>query len=270
MIPKLSGSKLKNHSFQHSFLFKKERGKSVMRAKKYPQHSVWGPEEGIQLLKDNQEFEKVPVSPFRVEKLMLDKVYSDLVTKYFPTLELANRREVQSSWERTKATLENLPKKMINLPLMDVYSLPRQVPAPIPTHPMYLELFLAPEERELEGQKCIQDAEDGDFFDEIQIQMDVAVYSEVKSKRPWIGRVVECITSRREFQIHWYEKKARSLLYYPSLNKDGSPLVSVVSVDCVMFWEFTTKSKIDESFKVSREWFDKVMDAYKSHDQCNI
>ena len=241
-----------------------------MRAKKYPQHTVWVPEEGIQLLKDDQEFEKVPVSPFRIEKLMLDKVYGDLVTKYFPTLELANRREVQSSWERTKATLENLPKKMRNLPLMDVFSLPRQAPVPIPTHPSYLEPFLVTEERELKGQKCIQDAEDGDFFDEIQIDMDVAVYSEVKSKRPWIGRVVECITSRREFKIHWYGRKPRSLYFSPSVNKDGTPLVSVVSVDCVMFWEFTTKSQVDDSFKVSREWFDKVMDGYKSHDQCNI
>ena len=76
---------------------------------------------------------------------------------------------------------------MINLPLMDVYSLPRQAPVPIPTHPMYLEPFLAPEERELEGQRCIQDPEDEDFLDEIQIQF--CSLLEVKSQDPW--KVVE-------------------------------------------------------------------------------
>ena len=239
-----------------------------MRAKKYPQHSEWNPLEGIQLLKDNQDFALVSVSPFRIEKLNLDKVYGDLVTKYFPTLDLRNRREVEASWERTKAVLENLPRKMDNFPKMNLQSLPRQTTEPIPDHPSYLKPFIETEARELQGQKCIQEAIDGDFFNEIQTNMDVVVYSESKAHRPWVGRVQQLLPDTREFRIHWYGKKNKSLEFYPSVNKDGTPLMSVVSVDTVMFWEFSEKSLSDNSFKIDRDWFDKIMDEYKSHDQC--
>ena len=270
MIPKLSGRKLKNHSFQHSFIFKTENGKSLMRAKKYPQHKEWSPPEGIQLLKENQDFPLVPVSPFRVEKLCLEKVYADLVTKYFPTLELRNRREVEASWERTKTLIENLPRRSSNLPKMNLQRLPKQVDEPIPIPPSYLEPFMVREERELEGQKGVLEARDGDFFDEITAQMDVAIYSETKVNRPWVGRVQELLSETREFRIRWYERKhKKSLVFHPSVNNDGSPYLSVVSVDTVMFWEFTEKLS-DDSFKVSREWLAKISDGYDSHDQCNI
>ena len=272
VTPLLSSHKLRNHSFKHSFIFKMENGKALMRAKKYPQHLEWSPAGGIQLLKDDLEFSPVPVSPFRIEKLAIDKVYADLVTKYFPTLEVTNRIVVQASWERTKTILENLPNKSNNLPKMNLLSLPRQAfgPAPAPAPPSYLEPFLDIEERELQGQVCIQEPVEGDFFDDIKVNMDVVVYSESKTKRPWVGRVQKLLQNSREFEILWYERRSRSLIFVPSVEKDGSPHLSGVSVDSVMFWEFAEKSDSDESFKISQEWFDKIMEEYINHDQCYI
>ena len=270
MIPLLSGRKLKNHSFKHSFIFKKENSKALMRAKKYPQHSEWSPPGGIQLLMDDPEFNQVPVSPFRIEKLNLDKVYGDLVTRYFPTLEATERRGVEESWERTKMLLENLPKRANNLPKMNLHSLPRQTFGPAPTPPSYLEPFLNTEERELQGQECILEPVEGHFHDDIQISMDVVVYSESQAQRPWVGRVLELLRSSREFQIQWYERRNRGQKYYPSVKKDGSPHLSVVSMDSVMFWEFTEKSIDEDSFKISSEWLSRIMEEYKSHDQCYI
>ena len=271
VMPKLSDRKLKNHSFFYSFIFKKENGKAIMRYKKYPQHTEWKPAGGILLLKDNPNFTPIPVSPFRVESLNLDKVYGDLVTKYFPTLEQINRREVETSWERTKVMLENLPKRIDNLPKMNLQSLPRQTMGPIPTYPSYLKPFLDKTgERELYGQECIEEPVDGDFHDEIQVDMDVVVYSETKAKRPWVGRVRQLLKGSREFEIQWYERKNKGLTFYPSVNKDGTPLLSIVSMDSVMFWEFTEKNDSDNSFKIGQERLAKIMDDYKSHDQCYV
>ena len=64
---------------------------------------------------------------------------------------IGGKRHCQGGQRIKCYSLENLPKKMINLTLMDVYILIRQAPVSIPTHPMYLEPFLAPEEREFEG-----------------------------------------------------------------------------------------------------------------------
>jgi hypothetical protein len=51
-----------------------------------------------------------------------------------------------------------------------------------------LKSFIETEARELQGQKCIQEAMDGDFFDEIPTNMDVVVYSESKANGPLLGR----------------------------------------------------------------------------------
>ena len=50
--PNMTENKLKNHSFFHSFLVKKENSVGVLRAKKYPQDTQWRPDDGIELLKD--------------------------------------------------------------------------------------------------------------------------------------------------------------------------------------------------------------------------
>ena len=241
-----------------------------MRAKKYPQHTEWHPQEGIQLLKEDQDISPVPVSPFRTEQLNLQKVYADLVTRYFPTLDVRNRREVETSWERSIQELENLHKRR-DFPSMDLRLLPRQADAPVPVYPTFLKPYLEAEVREIQGQKCLQEASDGDFSNEIQRGMDVVVYSEVKANRPWVGRVQRLLPETREFEILWYSKKGRNLVFHPSLGQeDGAPFLSILSVDTVMFWEFAEKSENDESFEVSREWYNKIVEEYDSHDQCNI
>ena len=42
---------------------------------------------------------------------------------------------------------------------------------------------------------------------DIAIGLDVVVYTESKSDRPWLGRVCEIFEETLEFQIHWYQVK---------------------------------------------------------------
>ena len=265
---KLSGTKLQNHSFFHSFMFKLENGIAVMRAKKYPQHREWEPSSGIQLIRSDQVFDTVPVSEFRIEKLNLDKVFADLYVKYFPTVDPQHRRETEASWERIRCKLEGLPRREKSFPKMILQKLPRQVDYLAPITPEYLEPLLNREERELVGERIVEEPEDGNFDNDLSVGVDVAIYSVSKAKRPWVGRVLKLL-GNREFEIRWYHRAQRSKQYIPSTNRDGSPMSSKLSVDTVMMWGFTEKN-MDGSFCISKQWLDRIAKCYEDHDMCEI
>ena len=267
--PKMSDKRLVNHSFLHSFLVKKESGVAVLRGRKYPQDSCdWKPKDGIKLLKDNATFEEVDVAELRVEKLNLDAVFSGLYSKYIPQLPESEQREVTASWERMKSSLENLPKKAKHLPKMKLLDLPKQIKNPSPIPPAYLEPFLHEECRELMGAKHIEDPEESNFRADIKPSMDVAIFTQIKSTRPWLGRVLSVMSSGEEFTIQWFGRKNKSLLFVAS-EVNGTPFTSTLSTDSVMMWNFTDK-KTDKSFELSQEWHDKIMKEYLDHDLCYV
>lgn len=267
ITPNLSGKLLKNHSFYHSFLIKKEKKISVFRAKKYPQNEEWIPEGGIKLLKDNVEFTSVEASDFRVDTLHLDKVFSDLYTKYFPTLELKDRKEAEASWERLRTVLENLPKRRKNLAPMRILSFPKQIAATPTSLPHYLEPFMNEAVPELCGEKCIVEPTDSQFQTEIKSGMDIAVYTASKKDRPWLGRVLTVMEDGLSFEVQWFKRRNKGLTFHALHNKDGSKYTQMLDTDTVMLWEFTDNKTVD-SFEVSQEYLDKIREEYSSHDMC--
>jgi hypothetical protein len=269
ITPRLSEKTLHNHSFYHSFQMKKENGIVLFRAKKYTQCPEWGPEAGIKLLKDGFQCSPVPSSEFRIENLNLDKVYSDLYTKYFPTLDIQDRKENEASWERLRTVLENLPKKQNNLPPLRLSSLPRQNPSAPAVVPDYLEQFMSEDTPELVGEHCILEPFDGLFETDIRPGMDVAVYTRSVKDRPWLGRVVNVQEDGVSFEVQWFKKKGRTLTFQASLNKNGTRYTSVLALETVMLWEFSY-NKTDETFDISKEWLDKINDEYSSHDLCYV
>ena len=269
ITPKLSGKSLQNHSFFHSFQLKKENGIAVFRAKKYTQMSEWGPDEGIKLLKDGFEDFPVQASEFRVESLNLDKVYSDLYSKYFPTLTIQDRKDAEVSWENLRTVLENLPKKRINLPPLRLSSLPRQNPVATARVPEYLEPCLNEDVHELIGEHCILEPSEGQFDIDILPLMDVAVYTQSVKDRPWLGRVQNVEENGAKFEIQWYKKKGRTMTFQAMLNKDGSRMTSVLPSETVMLWEFST-NRTDNTFDISKEYLDKIQKEYADHDRCYV
>ena len=267
ITPKLTEKSLKNHSFYHSFQLKREDGRAVFRAKKYSQLTEWGPEVGIKLLKDGFEATPVPASEFRIETLNLDKVFSDLYTKFFPTLDTQDRQEAEASWERLRTKLENLPKKRENLLPMKLSSLPQIGPSAQPLVPNYLESVLSEDLPDLIGEHCVLDPVEGHFDVDIVPGMDVAVYSQSVKDRPWLGRVLKIEESKASFEIHWFKRKGRSFTFQGMFQSDGSPFKSMILLETVMMWEFSTKKQID-SFDISKDIYDKIMSEYVSHDAC--
>ena len=202
----------------------------VFRAKKYTQLSEWSPKEGIKLLKDGFESSPVPSSEFRITSLNMDKVFSDLYTKFFPTLDLPSRKEAEASWERLRSVLENLPKKRLNLPPLRLERLPRQNPAEQAKIPEYLEQLLNQEETpDLVGEHCILAPSEGQFDVDILQGMDVAVFTHSVKDRPWLGRIQNVHKEGAEFEIQWFSRrKGRSSTFQAMVNKDGSRMTSVL------------------------------------------
>jgi hypothetical protein len=263
----MSQRKLENHSFLHSFFIKKESGVSVLRGKKYPQdRGEWLPQDGIKLLRDNVDLSEVGIADMRVEKLNLDAVFSGLYTKYIPQLDENDQREVLQSWERLKTELENLPKKTANLPKMKLLELPKQVTVHNPNVPAYLKPFQTPETRELVGTKHIEDPVVSSFQSEIKSGMDVAIFTQTKSTRPWLGRVLSVMPGGTEFKVQWFKRRSKSLVFIAS-EVDGMPFSSTLSTASVMMWNFTDNKTVN-SFELSQEWLEKIMKEYSDHDIC--
>ena len=264
--PKLSDRDLKNHSFFHSFNLKKEKAGVLFRAKKYSQDKQWGPIGGLKLLKDGFMTSPVPASEFRVESLNLDRVYSDLYSKYFPTLEVLERKDAEASWEKLRTVLESLPRRQKNLPPLQLLSFPKQTPGPRLEVPGYLDQFMVEDIPELTGENCILEPTDGKFETDIVNGMDVAVYTSTVSSRPWVGRVLSLLENGR-FLVNWFKRKGRSSTYQALYNKDGTRYTSVLLLETVMLWEFS-ENKTLETFDISRQWLEKIYDEYSSHDLC--
>ena len=265
--PKLSDRELKNHSFYHSFNLKKENVGVLLRAKKYSQDNEWGPVGGLKLLKDGFTSSPVPASDFRVESLNLERVFSDLYTKYFPTLEVGERKDAEASWENLRTVLENLPKKQDNLTPLRLSSFPKQNPGPRLEVPGYVEQCMGGDIPELIGEHCILEPADGQFEADIVNGMDVAVYTSSLNSRPWVGRVISVQEDKLSFCVQWFKKKGRTSTYQALLNKDGTRYTSVLLLETVMLWEFS-ENRTEETFDISREWLEKIKDEYSSHDLC--
>ena len=107
-----------------------------MRAKKYPQDKEWCPDPPIKLLKDSIVYEAVNAAPFRAEELNLEKVQSDLRSRYFPLFSNQDRMAVESSWEKLCTKLIQMPKKM--LPKMKLTEIVKQGPVSESQFPNYL------------------------------------------------------------------------------------------------------------------------------------
>ena len=124
-LENLTAEELRNHSRYHAFQIKKQKGEARLRGKRYLFDEEWIPAPGIRLMREGTILTGIEVAPLRIDKLNLTKVYQDL-QRYFGTLPLQERMQVQSSWEKLKRHLENLPLQSMIFPKMNIQNLPVQ------------------------------------------------------------------------------------------------------------------------------------------------
>ena len=266
ITPKLSDPPLVNHSKYNSFLIQKEEEKVKFRGKFLPQlpNSELEPRPGIRLIKENTTFEEpVGVAEFRVEDIKFCEIFK-VVQKQTSKLPLEEKMRIISSWENLKKTLQALPGKIHNLKKMKLEELPKQRLnddlAPIPD---YLKDTTLSVDNQLAGDVYEEEPVEGDLS-EVSVGTDVCVYTENTKGRPWVGRVIE-ILDRKKFTINWFTRSGRSLVFQAMTEADGSPSVSTIDLDSIMFWEMSVK-RTEDKFTLPSYWIETIKMEYSKLD----
>ena len=266
ITPNFSTQMLANHSHYHAFQVKREGYQVSLRCRKYPQDSSWEPPDAIKLVKDKTVYDPVDVAPFRSEDLNLDKIMSDIRTKFLPLLSDDESKQVESSWDRLCTTLLQMPKKC--LPKMKLEDIVKQKSAPADiAPPSYVAAHSLLDPPELKGEHHPPpEAEERVFKQDARVGVDVVLWTLSKSTRPWVGRVYE-ILSENEFVIHWFQRRIRSRTFVASSDSAGSPYLSKQAMSSVMFWQMSVNAT-EESFDLPEYQLRRIMHEYESHDQC--
>ena len=264
ITPRLSERPLSNHSKYFCFNFVIESGQVKFRGKLLPQlpDSYFVPRSGIRLIREGADFLPIGVADFRVSDIKFDDIMKSL-SKYTEKLPLQQRMAVNSSWERHRKHLEDLPSKIRQYPLMKLDDLPVQVVVQVDEVPDYL----ADEEEvaELRGDIYEEDVPEGNLAD-IGVGADVCVYTEDKVSRPWVGRITQ-VLNQQSLEIHWFSRKTPRGKTFSALNKpDGSPYLSVLEKDSIMFWHMSEK-RTETEFSLSSYWIEVISNEYRELDK---
>ena len=261
---KLSTPPLQYTSKYNSFSFTVEQGDVKLRGKRLPQDEVLAPRSGIRVVKKNVTFDPVSCADFRIENIHFDAIWKGL-NLIMPQLEKDEQFRVRTSWERLRTSLESLPRRRNNLREMKISELPKQKKyvLEVPDHLLEKE-----SEKELTGDKYPETIEDGEFDREISEDMDVVVYSDQSSLRPWVGRIIKLLEGRK-FLLQWYTRKTcRSKTFYALENSDGSPNVAEQENQSVMFWCMSER-RTENSFDLSPFWMEAILREYTTLDGDN-
>ena len=70
----------------------------------------------------------------------------------------------------------------------------------------------------------------------------------------------------QKFVIHWYSRSGRGKTFTAMKGDDGSPNLSELSLETIMFWEFTEYRK-EDSFVVSNFWMENMKVEYAKIDK---
>ena len=242
---------LKNHTGPKAFLFLKENEQTKMKYKFLPQGPEWLPRSGLKLLKDSAEFGPVGVAAFRLDQLEMDEVEASLRKKYFPSLTNQVRQNVMTSWQRLRRRLEEVERKSYALPKMKLQDLPKS--GNQPKDVFEFEDTEKEIEKEVEGELYPEERSD------VSVGEDIAVFTTVKTGRPWVGRVLEVYED--QVLVHWFSKKRRKYTYEELQNQDGTPQTDKIPRQSIMYRCVSSVVK-ETSFTITPTWLNKILIEY--------
>ena len=262
ILDQLADPPLQNHSRYNSFLISLEDGQAKLRAKKLPQHTLLVPRAGIRLLKEGHHNEPVAAADFRIEKINFDNINKGLKI-YLARLSLEEQMKIQGSWDCLREKLEGLPRRSSTLEKMDLKAFPKQSE----DTPIIPESLRGEDETpELIGDLFPEEICEGNI-DELAVNMDVCIYTDNKVGRPWVGRIMELLENKR-FKLQWFVRKTRRSKIFKALVKpDGSPSLTELDYETVMFWMISEpQSRTANSFSLSSYWLETIEREYLEID----
>ena len=172
---------------------------------------------------------------------------------------------IRSSWVRLRKSLESLPTQKEVFKKLSLEDLPKQSKTAedviVPDH---LKDAVDAVENTLSGDLYPEEISEGDLK-EVDIGTDVVVYTTEIQTRPWVGRVTKLLANQT-FEINWFVKKSgRGNVFESMKNAVGSPVVSVIDLDSIMFWQMSEK-RTEESFTLAPFWIETVRFEYEKLD----
>ena len=252
---------LKYHTRYNSFLISSHNSVAKLQCKRFPHSREYGPKEGLLVIKDELDLDaSVPPAEFRLEALQLDHLLMS-IRKRFKNLPLEEQMKIVTEWESLRKTLESLPRLRSTLENLKISDLPKQVERESREPPVLEELLDGPG---ISGVFEPAEVEEGDI-EEVQVSMDVCVYTERKRGRPWVGRVNSIDSDKKTFTIHWYERVHRSNAF-KAMFVNNAPYVEELSLDVVMCWAFS-EDREDDSFAISNFWLHTLKLEYEKLDK---
>ena len=107
------------------------------------------------------------------------------------------------------------------------------------------------------------------FQAEIKKKMDVAIFTEIKSTRIWLGIVVAVKPGCKVFVANWFQRMSRSQLFHASMS-NGAPSTSILSTESVMPRNFTDRWTADSSEHslLCYVWFGYEQSYFQNKDIC--
>ena len=262
VTPWLADPPLTNHSNYNSFQWQNEEGSVKFRAKKLPQESESVPRAGIRLLKEETLFYPVESAEFRTHDIPFDRIMKavNILTSKLP---LDEKMNIQSSWDRLRDSLEAVPRRRTMLRKMNLNELPKQVKKSIPITPPFLTA--SDDGNTISGDLYDENIDEGSL-EEIIEDMDVCIYSDITAGRPWVGRVRQMLPGRK-FTVQWFSRRSGRGQVFKAMNReDGSPFLSEVELDSIMFWEMS-EDRREDSFKLASFWLETIRLEYEKLDK---
>ena len=222
---------IEGHSSFSQFKFRRENNRTRMYVKADELESPWQFGSGVKLFEKLPNFSNLSVAPFREDNEYSD-IFHSVWTKYIPTLKGkfsdADIRSIELKWETRINMLIDLDTKNykafnISLlkPIVNQVVVPED-PADISfKEPSLRATFYPIELKNFSVDDLVKDCS-------------VVLYTKSKSTRPWIGLFIDkCDDTSGRIKVQWLKKERK--LYKPDILKDGSPYVSDVEIESVMF-----------------------------------
>lgn len=273
ITPRLTRERLAYHSGYHSFKISSESlanqpEKQIVcfRAKVLSTDKEWLPKTGIQLIEDYHNLENavLEVSPFRFHSIGLAEVLSDVHTKYIPLLSADKVLETKSKWkalERTYDELEKQRARLKTLRLGDLLKFTKPLTDAIPIgQNRYSEV------PELWGKVYPDELQEGSMFCDAKLGLDVIIYTESRSNRPWVGVINEINKDENRIGVHWYKRAPGGGKRYRPDKKGGLAYTSMIDIASVML--YSVADHLDNGELDLADWFDRILETYMEHDEC--
>ena len=264
--PILSKEKLSHHSGYHCFKVNKEESKVCFRGKVLSTDEKWHPKQGIQLLVDNPKLDrKSEASEFRFDHKKMKNILDDIVGKYLPMLEPCKRQETEVSWNALNGTFQKLEKERKSLKTLSFSELPKyKLPPPPDSSGLVVKCH---EETPIMWGTFYPDIVlNGNVQLDAKIGLDVIIYTQTTTSRPWVGVIRSISEDAQTFRIHWYKRASGGGIRYKEVLREGEPYLADVEAASVML--YSVADHLNNGDLDLSEWMEKIMDTYKEHDLC--